>query len=357
MRFAKMYGVRRAVFKALGRLRAPAFLPARKKGSDTAVIGCGQYAFATIGFFVWKHHGLRFRSVFDIDSDAAQTFSRFYRCSVVHDWRDILRDDKIKYVYIASNHASHSDYAAEALEAGKSVYVEKPIAVSFQQLHRLESAVKSTAGCIRAGFNRPVSKMLMKIREHFPPEETPITLSCYVTGHHIPQDHWYRKPQEGTRICGNIAHWIDLFVHIASWNKLEDRWEISVNWSDDSVRDDNLAIVLTSDRGDLINIVLTSRAEPFEGINETINLQCGALIAKIDDFRSATIWRDAEHKTYKCWPKDVGHENAILSLYGTELRAWREVVYSALLTLAIKEMVERRERFRLFSFSGSAVDN
>lgn len=353
-RFMLIYGPARAIAKVLGRTRMPVKLPFAARARDTAIIGCGQYAFATIGYFVWRNFGNRFGKCFDIDHKASKSFAEFYGATPVIEPGEIFSDPSIIYVFIASNHASHADYAVQTLSAGKTCYVEKPLAVSYEQLKRLRRAVRLRSEYISFGFNRPFSKACGILRAQFPPpsgNRLPITLACFVTGHKISQDHWYRRPEEGTRVCGNLAHWLDLMVHILFWQALPDQWKISIMWSDDSVRDDNVSVALTSRAGDLISIILSAREEPFEGINETINFQAGDLIAKIDDFRSIEIWHGEKHTVKRIWPKDVGHQEAIAQMFSGNRRLWDEVEASSLLMLHIKEMVELGLSVSDFSFA------
>ena len=113
----------------------------------------------------------------------------------------------------------------------------------------------------------------------------------------------------------------------------------------------SIAISLTSERGDLVNIVLTARSEPFEGINETINFQQGDVIAKIDDFRSMTVWKGPSVRRFNYWPKDVGHNLAIIQPFSGIYRDWEEVEMSTLLMLFIADMVVNAENYSRFSFS------
>jgi hypothetical protein len=94
-------------------------------------------------------------------------------------------------------------------------------------------------------------------------------------------------------VCGNIGHWLDLLVHMLVWRGLPDRLQISITSAADSELDDNVCIAIRSDRADLFSVTLTSRSEPFEGINETINFQHGETNCKIDDFRRMTVWQGA----------------------------------------------------------------
>jgi len=148
-----------------------------------------------------------------------------------------------------------------------------------------------------------------------------------------------------------VGHWLDLFVHILSWEVLPDRWRIQLAYSDFKARDDDISIALTSEEGDLINIVLTARCEPFEGINESINLQHGTTICKIDDFRRMTIWQDEKLINKRYWPKDVGHRDAILQPFENGLqRDIEEVFNSTLLMLHLTDMVKSGKTQSSFSF-------
>ncbi|MBL8225048.1 MAG: Gfo/Idh/MocA family oxidoreductase [Chromatiales bacterium] len=314
------------------------------------MIGCGQYAFATIGYFLWRRFGRCVSMCYDIDDAATRSFARFYSATVCSHADVLIQSPNISTVFIASNHASHADYAIRALTAGKTVYVEKPVAVTMDQLRDLRLAVGRSTRSISFGFNRPFSKAVSLIRTAFPASASPMTLSCFITGHVLRPDHWYRRPEEGTRICGNVAHWLDLAVHILSWRGLPDRWTIALRAASADVLDDNVAITLTSERGDLISIVLTSRAEPFEGINETINLQVEDLIVKIDDFREMKLWRGEMYRKHRFRPKDVGHAKAVMQPFDNPGRDWAEIEASALLMLHIKEMVESGTQDSTFSF-------
>src|SRR5690606_9407517 len=135
------------------------------------------------------------------------------------------------------------------------------------------------------------------------------------------------------------------------WRELPDGWRISLTWSDAAARDDDMTISLASENGDLVNILLTARNEPFEGINETINLQWDDVIAKIDDFRAMTVWKGEIIKKSRYWPKDVGHKRAVLQPFAQEKRPWAEVELSSLLMLRIAEMVRSAQTESDFFFS------
>ena len=360
-RFFKIYGVRKTLFKIAGRARGKSklltiLLRSKKKNPDIGVIGCGQFTYSTVGQVISSNYGNRFLDCYDIDTQAADTFADFYQINHHSlDSKSIFDNEKVKYVYIASNHASHTDYAIEALSKNKIVYLEKPIAVNRQQLSRLIRCVKNASKPIYVGYNRPFSKAILDLKTQVLSNfDMPISLNCFVTAHKLPSSHWYRDKNEGTRICGNVGHWIDLGVHILSWTKLPDKWDIQVATSNPLEADDDISISLTSSRGDLIVFVITSRSEPFEGINETINFQQGEVICKIDDFRLSTTWKNETLINKKYHPKDVGHNHSICQPFEEKYsREWNEVVKSSLLMLHIADMVKNSNKHSSFSFKDS----
>lgn len=353
-RFAAMYGLLRTFFKVVSRTRVRFPLSVfRNNKSSVAIIGCGQYAFATIGYFISSVVYSNFRWCYDPNTRACSTFHFSHK--VLHKDSAALQclDDKfVKYVYIASNHSTHSDYAVSSLKKGKVVFVEKPIAVSYEQLARLERqrVISEADGSIKlyAGYNRPFSAVIGHLVDaaafylHLP-----LSLSCFVSGHQLDEDHWYRNPTEGTRICGNAGHWIDLFVYLCSRGGRIDGYTITLLASNPSTPDDDFSLSISTERGDIFNLMMTSRCEPFEGISEAINFQQGNIISKIDDFRKLTIWHGAKKKTKRFFHKDVGHSAAILQPFnGKVVRSFSQIFDSTVIILNVTDMIQTHEHKR-----------
>lgn len=359
-RFFTIYGPGRTLFKAAGRLRVR--LPAlswRRPVPDVALIGCGQFGFATIGYFLRSAFGSRLVACHDTDPRAAASLAHALRVPrVCNSTEELLAAPGLRTVYIASNHASHAGYAALALAAGHDVVVEKPVAVSRKQLLELLRAKAVARGRLFAGYNRPFAPAVRWLRQRTTMQaHEGITLQCFVSGHRLGPGHWYRRPEEGTRVCGNIGHWLDLMVHVFAWRGLPDRLRVNVTWADVSEPDDNVSIAIASDRGDLFTVTLTSRSEPFEGIREVIHFQHGQTFAEIEDFRRATLWQGAARQRRRFWPKDVGHRRAVLQPFeATVARDWHEVELSTLLILHITDMVRRLEPHSDFSFERAWAD-
>jgi predicted dehydrogenase len=248
-------------------------------------------------------------------------------------------------LYIVSNNASHTPYALQALEKGIDVYIEKPISISWEQFASLKKAMRSSKARIFAGYNRPYSQAIKHVATYISDSKKPISLSCFISGHFLDEDHWYRNKDEGTRICGNLGHWLDLMIHLMNKRGVVPKqYKVQVAYADLNEPDDNITVSITTEFKDLVNITITSRTEPFEGINETINLQCGDVIAKIDDFRKLAIWKNEKSEETYYHHKDVGHKTAVNQpfLPARDIRNWNEIEFSTTLMLHIADMVKEK---------------
>jgi hypothetical protein len=186
VRFVRTYGIARTWFKIVGRNRAVAWLryfTFRRANKDIGVIGCGQFAFSTLGYVISKNFGHRFEICYDVDRSKSATFSRFFKVSRVADAAaDVMEGDETRIVYIVSNHASHADYAIQSLGRGKITYIEKPISVTYEQFAPLCKQVRQSTGRVYAGYNRPFSKAILQLKSVAKDQTGPITLSCFMWG-------------------------------------------------------------------------------------------------------------------------------------------------------------------------------
>ena len=308
------------------------------------LIGCGQFQFSTIGYFLSKGLTNRFLFCYDVMEGKAKSLASYYKVpNVVEEYGEVFKQEGTELVYIASNHASHTNYAEEFLNKGIDVYCEKPISVSFDQFDSLLEAVNKSDAKFYAGYNRPYSPAVQKIRRQVSTKQNSdgkFSLNCFVSAHDIPEDHWYRNPKEGTRICGNVGHWLDLMIHMYNWRGyIPKKYKVQIAYSNTEEPDDNITISIATPEGDLTSITITARSEPFEGINETINFQYDTITAKIDDFRSITIWDEDKLYKKKYRPKDVGHKRSVMQPFREDNRDLNEVIASTELMLHITEMV------------------
>ncbi len=360
--YVKLYGFRRTLTKLIGRNRSLVSIIPRidflKKNKNVSLIGAGQYSFSTISYFIKVSQGFIIKNIYDIDENASIALASYYNCKSIDNENDFFNMIG-KYLFISSNHSTHTYYAIKAMSLGvNNIFIEKPVSVTYKSFVELNSWKKKTSANIIVGYNRPFSDAIKILKSYstFSNNE-PFSITYHINGHKIPKDHWYRNEEEGTRICGNLGHWIDLTVHIWNWrNNFPEIININVIYADKNEPDDNIVVVFQTDMNDIVTMVLTSRSEPFEGIFESINFQYNDIIANIQDFRKIIIWKGATKKVKKFFPKDVGHKASILRFWSNESRDWGEIVLSTLLMLKITEMVRNKQELYKFHVTKHLIE-
>jgi predicted dehydrogenase len=142
---------------------------------------------------------------------AASTAQRFGAAGHGTDRDAVFGDPAIAGVVIATRHASHASLVAEALRAGKAVFVEKPLAVDADGLARVDAAVAAaTTPRLMVGFNRRFSPAIQAIVSSFA-GKAPLTILYRVQAGALPADAWQRADGEGGRFIGEAGHFFDVF--------------------------------------------------------------------------------------------------------------------------------------------------
>ena len=130
---------------------------------------------------------------------------------------DILHNDQVNTIFIATRHDSHAGYVLKALRSRKNVFVEKPLCLTLQELSEIEAALAEAgnpAPQLMVGFNRRFSPLVQSLKSRL--TDAPVSMLCRVNAGAIPADHWIQDPDVGGgRIVGEVCHFIDLLTFFA----------------------------------------------------------------------------------------------------------------------------------------------
>ncbi len=129
---------------------------------------------------------------------------------------EIINDDRINLVFIATRHDSHSKYVINALKSGKPVFVEKPLAINQVELDEIREVLNRTNGRLMVGFNRRFSKSFQEIKKFFANRTDPLFINYRINAGFIPKSHWVQHTEQGGRIIGEVCHFIDTMVYLCS---------------------------------------------------------------------------------------------------------------------------------------------
>lgn len=320
LRYVRLYGIRRTWIKVKGQYhmkrryetlpKLPADIPA---GGHVGLIGCGNFAFSNIAYYLRKNYGAVLRAAMDIDIHKAASLYETYGLGYyTDDARRIFADPEIDLVFIASNHASHAEYAIEALKTGKSVHIEKPHVVREDQLERLCAAMSASSGKVNLGFNRPHSRIGRTIKHHLDSQAGPAMFNWFIAGHEISPEHWYFKEEEGGRVLGNLCHWTDFILQLVAPG---DRYPLTINPTRGKKSDCDIAVTYTFGDESIAAITFSAKGHTFEGVRERFAAHRGNVLISMDDFKDLTV--EVVDKKYKTAPffRDHGHESNVTRSY------------------------------------------
>ena len=179
------------------------------------VIGAGQFASSTL-LPALRDAGVELTALVGSGASAASMMSRFNIGRLTSDAGTLFDDDDIDTVVVATRHDSHADLVVRALDAGKHVFVEKPLAITTEGLERVLSAWKRAGGddgapVVGIGFNRRFAPITTRMVELLRGLRVPKVVTITVNAGRVPADHWTQDPFiGGGRVIGEGCHFIDL---------------------------------------------------------------------------------------------------------------------------------------------------
>jgi predicted dehydrogenase len=202
---------------------------------------------------------------------------------------ELLSDDSIDVVVIATRHDSHAGLAAQALEGGKSVFLEKPLAINEEGLARLEPLLDA-GGRLVVDFNRSLAPATTRVISHVGGQPTePLFVNCRVNAGYLEADHWLRDPEVGGgRLVGEGCHFIDLCSCLVG-SRLASVQLAGLGEGSASLEDDSFALTLRYADGSVASISYVAVGSP-ELAKERIEVFRGGRAAVIEDFRKLSLF-------------------------------------------------------------------
>jgi predicted dehydrogenase/threonine dehydrogenase-like Zn-dependent dehydrogenase len=241
---------------------------------------------------------------------AAMDFKIGTACS---DNKSIFDDAQCDLVVISTQHNSHGSLVQQALNAGKHVFVEKPLCLTQSELDAI-SALMSTPEQTRqisVGFNRRFSRLTQKLKTLADSTGEPVSISYNINAGFIPKDHWIQDLNiGGGRLLGEVCHFIDLCRFIAG-SPIESSHIISLKKS--GITTDSWQILLGFSNGStaIVNYFTNGhKSQPKEHLQ--VNSAGKTLI--IDNFRALLCYGFGTTHNIKLWRQDKGQEQCALSV-------------------------------------------
>ena len=183
---------------------------------------------------------------------------KHYAAYATSNINDIINDDAVDLVMICTQHNSHAELVLRALEAGKHVFVEKPLAINQQELDAIKSFFEKEdkngkqVPLLMVGFNRrfsPYSRAIKKITDD---RVNPLHIRYRMNAGYLPPDHWVFD--QGGRIIGEACHIIDLMTYFTGAAIHQIFSDSIIPRTDKIQQEDNKTIILRYEDGSLCTI-------------------------------------------------------------------------------------------------------
>jgi predicted dehydrogenase len=207
------------------------------------------------------------------------------------DIEQVLQDESIDVVFVVTRHSSHAELICRALEAGKTVFAEKPLAISHDEVDRILATVDATGNDrVMVGFNRRFSPMLQEMRKRFGRIPEPVIARYFVNAGPLAADSWYGNEElEGSRFVGEGGHFLDTLSWWVGADPVEVR-ALTIGGRD------NVQVTARYSDGSLGTITYFANGNS-RFPKETFEAVCGGRVARLDNFKRATVWSGRSRRT------------------------------------------------------------
>jgi predicted dehydrogenase len=221
---------------------------------------------------------------------------------------NIVADEQINTIFIASRHDSHADYVLQALRAGKNVFVEKPLCLREEELTAITDVWLANGGTaqLMVGFNRRFAPLAKVLKAEF--GTGPLAMTYRVNAGAIPASSWIQDPESGGgRIMGEVCHFIDFFMFLNGSLPLTVH-AAAMQTSPNLL--DTVTISLTFANGSIGSIAYFANGD--KGLSkERVEVYGHGAVAVLDDFKALTIHSSGRKNEKKLSVQDKGQKEGV----------------------------------------------
>lgn len=277
-------------------------------------VGAGNYA-SRVLIPAFKGHGAQFHSIATSGGLSGVIHGQKAGfAEATTDTMDMLRNPSINTIAIVTRHNSHAYFVQEALKAGKNVFVEKPLAITHEELSQVQAAYveamkAENAPKLMVGFNRRFSPQVQKMKQLLEPIKGPKSFIMTMNAGSIPADHWTQDNNVGGgRIIGEACHFVDLMRFLAGSEIVSVQARRMGDNDSVEITEDKAAIMLGFADGSLGTInYYANGAASFP--KERIEAFADGKVLQLDNFVKLKGFGWKGFKKLNLWKQDKGQKN------------------------------------------------
>jgi predicted dehydrogenase/threonine dehydrogenase-like Zn-dependent dehydrogenase len=240
---------------------------------------------------------------------AQQAAKKFDFKACTTDNEIIFNDSLINTVFIATQHNSHASLTARAIKHQKHVFVEKPLALSQEELNNIVSLYTNTNLKLMVGFNRRFAPAIKTIKNLLHQEKAPKIITMQINAGTIPASHWTQMAEiGGGRILGEVCHFIDLARFLIGYPVKT--WQ-AMSMDKTSEHKDNLVITLKFNDESLVTIHYTANGSK-QIPKERIEISTSGKSIYLDNYRRL-ITHGFYQKNKRYFKQDKGQTACVIA--------------------------------------------
>ncbi len=194
------------------------FFPAKKDSLRVGIVGAGSYTKNTLMPILSKVKNLKVETAVDKNIVKSMNIAQVYGAQkTIINEQDLFDDDNINVVFINTLDRMHSDQAIQAMEKGKAVFLEKPMATDLDQLNTIYNYLqnnKSAQFCV--DYNRSFAPFIKKIDNYTKLRTSPMMISYRINVGFIAKEQWLQRKMGSGRLIGEACHIFEVFLHLVN---------------------------------------------------------------------------------------------------------------------------------------------
>ncbi len=273
------------------------------------VLGAGNFANAVMLPVLKKIPSIELVSITSGSGFHAQFATKKYafKYTAVSE-NEILQDPQVNTICILTRHHLHAEQVVRALQAGKHVFCEKPLATNADQLERVKQQLFASENSPRlmVGYNRRFAPLARKLYEFLQPRQEPLMATYRINAGSIPLTHWVHDPvQGGGRIIGEGCHFVDFLTFLVGAAPTSVAAQSLPD--DNRYREDNVVLTFSFPDGSLGSVIYMANGDKAFP-KERIEVFLGGKVAALDDFRTLELVTHGKRQVIRSLMRqDKGH--------------------------------------------------
>jgi len=290
-------------------------------------LGAGQFAVSTLIPALKKLPQVHLAGVCTQTGISAQSIkNKFGFNYATTEQQEIIADPGVNVVVVATRHNLHCRQVIASLEAGKHVFVEKPLCLNREELSEISQTYSQVRAAgdpyppvLQVGYNRRFAPMAQELKEFLQDIREPLIIHYRVNAGYIPPDHWVHDPQEGGgRIIGEVCHFVDFLIFLTG--SLPEQVGAVALPNQGRYRDDNVAVTLKFANGSVGVITYAANGDKAFP-KERVEVFGGGAAAVLDNFRRLEMIKEGRRQVSRSrFRQDKGFEGE----WGAFLKAVRD---------------------------------